>query len=233
MARWFRRRYALKRRVNLPRIPKLLLVFLLVFFLSIYMFRMLDKNLKPAIIQMAEARAHQVAGEAIHKALYDKVLANVNYNDLVFVHKDSQQRITMMQANSIKISRIISQANLEIKQSLRNISEETLKIPLGQASGSRILANYGPRINVRIIPLGTVSTKFADEFQQAGINQVRHILYLKIETTVRIVFPLAATSIEINNNIPMAETIIVGEVPKTYVGLESLFKGIVGAQPGQ
>lgn len=233
MARWYRSRYGLRRRIYLLRFPKLLLVLLLAIFLSIYIFNILDRNLKPAIIQMAEARAHQVAGEAINKALYDKVLANVNYNDLVFVHKDSQQRITMMQANSVKISRIISQANLEIKQSLRNISEETLKIPLGQASGSKILANYGPRINVRILPIGTVSTKFADEFQQAGINQVRHILYLKIETTVSIIFPLATTSININNSIPMAETIIVGEVPNTYLGLESLFKGMISGQSGQ
>lgn len=188
--------------------------------LSIYLFVIIEKNLKPTIIQISESRAHLIATEAIHKVLYEKVLNDVNYNDLVYVHKDTQLRITMMQANTIKINRIVSQANLEIKNTLLNLSDESFQIPLGQTLGSQILANYGPRINVKIVPVGTVDVKFLDEFQQAGINQVRHILYLNVATTVKIVVPLATKGITVSNQIPIAETIIVGQVPETYLGVQ-------------
>lgn len=184
-------------------------------------FSLLEKNLKPAIMAMAESRANLVATETIHRTLYERVLADVNYNDLVYVHKDNQQHITMMQANTIKISRLVSQAGLEIKEQLKGLKDETLYVPLGQALGSRILANYGPRIKVGIAPVGSVNVEFDDEFQQAGINQVRHILYLNIKTTVTIVIPTDSKSVAVNNRVPIAETIIVGQVPSTYLGVES------------
>lgn len=221
MARWYRNRYGLRRRLFSFRIPGTVITLGLLVIIAVFLFSIIETNLRPTIISIADSRAHVVANEAINKALYDKVLANVNYNDLVFVHKDSQQRITMMQANSVMIARIISQANLEIKENLKYISEDIIKIPLGQALGSQILANYGPRINVKIVPVGNVDVQFYDEFQQAGINQVRHILYLKIDTTVKIVIPMVTNSIAVNTNVPIAETIIVGQVPETYFSLDS------------
>lgn len=222
MARWYGSRYG-RRRWRLPilRIPTIIVFFAVIAFLVAYVFSIIDKNLSPAIMSIAESQAHQIASEAINKAIYDKVLANVNYNDLVIVHKDAQQRITMMQANSVRIGRIIAQANLEIKESLAHLEDVTMNIPLGQTTGSRILANYGPDISVKISPYGTVDVKFGDEFQQAGINQVRHILYLNIDTTIKIVIPTVTEQAVVHNSIPIAETIIVGEVPNTYFGLNS------------
>lgn len=225
MARWYRRRYRLRRlslRLKIPRYILLLFIVITLFCL----FRVVERNLSPAIMTMAEARAHIVATETIHRILYDKVLSNVSYNDLIYVHKDTEQRITMMQANTIKISRIVSQAHLEIKESLRTLDDEILYVPLGYALGSKVLSNYGPRIKVRIIPVGTVDVKFVDEFQQAGINQVRHILYLNIQTAVNIIIPTAQKGVTVVNQLPIAETIIVGEVPGTYVDLDS---GIIKA----
>lgn len=229
---WRKSHYKLGRYRKRSKWPMVIIISLLILiFLIIYLFNIVENNLQPTIVQMAEAKANLIANEAIHKVLYDKVLANVNYSDLVHVHKDSQQRITMMQANTIKISRIVSQANLEIKESLRHLEDETFQIPLGSALNSQILANYGPRINVKIIPVGTVHISFHDEFEQAGINQVRHILSLDITSTVKIVVPLVTKEISVDNRIPIAETIIVGEVPQTYFGLSNNnFKDIIGQE---
>lgn len=229
MSRWRKPRYILRprryRRFKLG-IPRFAIVLVFLIILGFLIFNVLENNLSSAIFTMAESRAHLVATETIHRILYDKVLSNVNYNDLVYVHKDTQQRITMMQANTIKINRIVSQANLEIKEMLTSLNNETLYVPLGQALGSQILASYGPKIKVGIIPVGTVDVKFLDQFQQAGINQVRHILYLNIQTVVTIVLPTASRSVTVENQIPIAETIIVGEVPDTYLGVGS---GIIKA----
>ncbi len=200
-------------------IPKTGMIITLIFLLFLLLFSIVERNLKPTIMQIAESRAHLIATETIHNVLYGEVLANINYDELVSVHKDSQQRITMMQANTIKISRIVSQANLAIKESLKSLNDEVIEIPLGQTLGSQLLANYGPKIKVKVVPVGTVDVGFLDEFQQAGINQVRHILYLDIKTTVQIVIPLATQGVTVNTQIPIAETVIVGEVPDTFLGI--------------
>jgi sporulation protein YunB len=195
--------------------------------LFIYLFSVVERNLEPTIIAISEARANLIATEAINKAIYEKVLDDIDYNDLIYIHKDTQQRITMMQANSIKISRLVAQANLEIKDTLKKLNGEVFQIPLGQTLGSQLLANYGPRINVKIVPVGAVNIKIVDDFQQAGINQVRHILYINVETNVKIVVPLVTKSVAVQTQIPIAETIIVGQVPSTYFGMDTnLIKGL-------
>jgi len=219
--RWYKTRNGLKRGVIV--FPRIFFLLFVLFFCGIYCFTLLDRNLKPTIIKIANTRAHIVATEAINRALYEKVLYNTDYEDLVTIHKDAEQKVTVMQANTIKISRIISEAHVAIKDTLKDLQDEDFSIPLGQALGSPLLANYGPRIRVEIVPVGTVNVGFDDRFQEAGINQVRHILYLNIETTIKIVVPLLKEDTVVKHQIPIAETIIIGDVPKTYLGLSRNF----------
>lgn len=221
MPRWYKSKRGLKRKMI--AFPKgfTMIIILFIGLGSVYLFRIVDRNLKPTIIQIAESKAHILATETMNKVLYEKILTNTEYEDLMMVHKDSQQRVTLMQANTIKISRILSEANLEIKEALKNLQDETFKIPLGQALNSPLLAHVGPNIKVKLIPVGTVNVRFVDNFQQAGINQTRHILHLNINTTIQIVVPLVTENVEVHNQVPIAETIIVGDVPSTYLGLDS------------
>lgn len=215
--RWYKTKGGLKRGVFV--IPWMSIFLLILLISGIYCFMVIDRNLKPTIIKIADARAHIVATEAINRALYEKVLYNTDYEDLITIHKDTEQKVTVMQANTLKIGRIVSDSNMAIKETLKNLQDEDFYIPLGQALGSPLLANYGPKIRVEIVPVGTVNVEFDDRFQEAGINQVRHILYLNIETTVKIVVPLLKEDIVVKHQIPIAETIIIGDVPNTYLGL--------------
>ncbi|MDD2212866.1 MAG: sporulation protein YunB [Clostridia bacterium] len=219
MPHWYKSRRGLKR--GMIKIPRILIILIILGLCGVYLFQVIDRNLKPTIIQIAESRAHILATETMNNALYEKILTNTEYEDLMTIHKDSQQRVTLMQANTLKISRILSEANLAIKEALKNLQEETFKIPLGQALNSPLLAHCGPNIKVRLIPVGTVNVRFVDSFQEAGINQTRHILYLNINTTVKIVVPLVTENVVVNNQVPIAETIIIGEVPNAYLGLGS------------
>ncbi|MGI6145286.1 MAG: sporulation protein YunB [Clostridia bacterium] len=219
MPRWYKSRGGLERKII--HIPKII-IFLLIFALSAgYLFYKVERNLKPAIIQIARSKAHILATETMNKVLYEEILINTDYEDLITVHKDAQQRITLMQANTIKISRILSKANLAIKESLKNLEKQAFNIPLGQALQSSLLAHYGPDIYVRLLPVGTINVTFGDNFEEAGINQTRHILYLDINTTVKIVVPMVTEDILVSNRVPIAESIIIGEVPNTYFGIGS------------
>jgi len=222
MTRWKKSRLRGLRRGGLPlKIRGIYAGMISVVLLCFILFAIMENNLKPTIVNIAEARASLIATETIHRVLYEKVLADVNYSELVYIHKDDRQQITMLQANTVKINKIVSLANLEIKDALASLEDEVIKIPFGQTFGTQLFANYGPRISVRLSPVGTVKVTFNDELQQAGINQVRHILYLNIETTIRIVVPLATEGVSVNNRVPIAETVIVGQVPNTYLSLET------------
>ena len=123
-----------------------------------------------------------------------------------------------MQPNNAEINRIAVTATLAIQKRLQDLAPVTVKVPLGQVFGSRILAGYGPNLPVRVIPIGLVESVINDVFDQAGINQTRHRIFIRVKAVVKMIVPLVNEEIRINTDIPLTEAVIVGEVPNVYVG---------------
>ncbi len=125
----------------------------------------------------------------------------------------------MMQSNTIMMNKIASDVALQIQDELKQVKTTTSYIPIGTALKSPILAKYGPKLKVSIEPIGTVSVDFKTDFESSGINQTRHRIYLQAKTQVKVVIPLTTSTKEIKAQIPISETIIVGDVPSSYVNI--------------
>ena len=90
---------------------------------------------------------------------------------------------------------------------------------MSAALGISLFSGSGPKIRVRVIPVGAVSTRFVTSFESAGINQTRHEISLEASVVMRIVIPTGAGSVSVSTYVPVAESIIVGSVPDTYVNV--------------
>ncbi|WP_156896669.1 sporulation protein YunB [Desulfovirgula thermocuniculi] len=196
------------------------------FFLALGgLFYWADRILRPTILKIAEAQAVHMATEAINQAVRQEIKeSNLQYDDLVRLHKDSQGHIVLMQADTVKINGFMAEVTLDVQRALQELAQKTFRIPLGQVTGSQLLANYGPRISVTVIPVGTVRVGVDDRFEQAGINQTRHRIYLDLSAEVRIVVPPQSTVALVTEKVPLVESIIVGQVPGTFVQFPPLFK---------
>ncbi len=176
------------------------------------------------VYEMAEVRAVQKATEAINNAVRIKMAEHDgHYRDFVDVHKDNEGKIVLMQANTVKLNRVAAETTLAAQSALIRMQEDTLLIPIGQVTGIYFLSNLGPRIRVELVPLGTVRVEVRDRFDQAGINQTRHSIYLKYNTDVRVVVPLRSGRASVATQVPVAENIIIGEVPSTFVSFSEGF----------
>ena len=71
-------------------------------------------------------------------------------------------------------------------------------------------------MKIQISPIGNVETDLKTEFTSQGINQTLHQIYLDITCNVSILTPFNSTTEEIKNQILIAESIIVGEIPSSY-----------------
>lgn len=70
--------------------------------------------------------------------------------------------------------------------------------------------------------VGSAHAVFQSQFSDAGINQTRHQILLEVTVSVDILLPGGDLPAEISAQVPVAETIIVGSVPDTYVELPTL-----------
>ncbi len=206
---------------NMNDFKKTSIVFLILFLISFLVgsFIYIDRTLRPTIKVLAETKALELANKSINKSVAEVVKGQINYKDLMNVQLDSNGKITMIQANTVLMNSIASDVALEIQDELKKVKSTSSYIPIGTALGSPILAKYGPQLKVSIEPIGTVSIDFKTKFESSGINQTRHIIYIEASTKVRVVIPLTTSTQEVNVQIPVCETIIVGDVPESYVNI--------------
>lgn len=204
----------LSRRRRKNRLP--LRLFLAVL-LPLALFFWADANLRPVILTMAEAQARVMAVQAMNDAVFEVMRSDGLYDDLMTVVLDENGRVAVMRADTARMNELATTSALRVQQNLSKIAEAGISIPLGAALGIQLFAGSGPRITVKIVPVGAVSTDFKSEFSAAGINQTRHRIFLRIDTTVQMVIPTGTQTAQVSAHVPVAESIIVGEVPDSFV----------------
>jgi len=207
-------RFSVRRRRVIPLFP---LVAAILIILMVFFFWRVETHLKPTLMAIAETRATRIATQAINNVINNRVSLDVDPKTLVNVTLDEHGRVVLIQPNTMEFNRLAADTTMKVQDALEAITEEKINIPIGQVLGSQMLASMGPKITVTIIPVGTVQVKVVDKFEQAGINQTRHMVYLAATTQIRIVVPLVSQSVSVNTQVPIAEYVVVGEVPNTYV----------------
>ena len=189
----------------------------LILLLLAAVFLLLEKNLEAVILDMAHARASAMAVEYINEAVRDVMGDQMTYDEMMTVHTDNAGRVTMLQANAVRMNELATVTALQAQARLESADAQSVSIPLGAALGLPFLSAAGPRIQVRIVPVSAVSAAFSTEFESAGINRTRHKIYLSLHTTVRLVIPSGAKTVSLGSQVLIAESIIVGDVPQSYV----------------
>jgi sporulation protein YunB len=185
-----------------------------------------DLRLKASILEIARSQAQLETVELINQAVNDKIVAQTDYRDIVYIHKDEKGKIVMLQTNTVILNQVMAKTVNEVIKSMKGLEGNTISVALGQVTGSIFLAAYGPKIHVKVIPVKQVNVEVENKFEQAGINQTRHLIYFKINSKIKIAVPFVDKDVDVSTTIPLADTIIVGDVPATYVNLSGPSQGI-------
>lgn len=217
-------RFQVRKKRKIPSITIIIIVAISIFF---YMLWFVELHLKPTLLTIAEARATLIATQSINHVINEKVSKQIDPQNLVLIKVDNQGKVVLIQPNTMEFNKLAADTTIKVQEVLEKLSEEKINIPIGQVLGSQFLASMGPQLTVTIIPIGTVQVKVIDKFEQAGINQTKHMVYLVATTEVKIVVPLVSKSVSVDTQVPVAEYVVVGEVPSTYVQFpySSLNKG--------
>lgn len=192
--------------------------FVLLVFVLLALFLLMDRNFKPLVFSLAEARSAAMASQVLSGALTEAIEDGVAYDDLMTVRMDERGQVALLMANTMRMNQLADKAGQAALRRLNNMSSERVTVPLGAALGMTLFAGTGPGVPVSIVPIGSIATDFATEFEACGINQTRHKVYLKVTASIRIVIPTGAKTTQVSANMLVAESIIVGSVPEGFVG---------------
>lgn len=180
----------------------------------------LDREVMPSVMAMAKVKATSLATEAINEAIKETLNAQqITTDDLLSYDYNDKGELISWNVNSILINQICTDVVTNTNQSLQHIGEVSLKMPLGNATGSRIFANLGPDIIIKVMPVGTVKVDYSNDIRSTGINQVNHVVWLNVEATVQVVVPLFSDQVQVKRKVILIDKVISGQVPPSYVNV--------------
>lgn len=174
-------------------------------------------HMEPILVSMATARVSNTVNRIVVEAVNDAIQGGeIDYSVLVEFEKDTEGRVTALKSNMAAFNRLQSRIADDILLRLSEVSTTTLAIPIGTLTGSSLLAGRGPTVKVKMQSVGSTTASFRNTFGSAGINQTRHQILLDVQVNMSILLPGFRTSTKVNNEISVAETVIVGSVPENY-----------------
>ena len=188
-------------------------------------------NVTNVLRSIAEATMRSITTVAVNDAIYYTLSDAVRYEDLVTVHRDEEGDIKAITSNSLQINRIARDAAYMSQENLQKMSEGGVSVPLGAFTGIEAWAGFGPAVNIKIIPISNVACSFVSKFEQAGINQTKHSIYLEIVADISIVMPARTSNFASLTEVLICESVLVGTVPDTYLQADIFGDGYSLAPP--
>ena len=195
-----------------------LLIFLAVIVIfSVVVLKYSEARLRPVIVSMAETHARSIGSKVVSEAITEEIEANnISYDDLISFEKDENGKIAALKTDIIMINRLKSRLSVVILDKLSDMNDINLYVPVGNLINGEFFSGRGPKIEIIVLPVGSVTTNITNIFTSAGINQTRHQIMLEVNVTVSIIMPFSVESTDISTSMAIAETIIVGDVPKFF-----------------
>lgn len=191
----------------------IVIAFVAFIFLLLFITSVIAERMQPAFVSQAHSYANTMVTDVIEKAV-DDVLTNGDYSETARVQENST--VTSFEADTVKINKLKSELTVKIQKDIAAQCSAKIYIPIGSASGLYLLSGWGPKIPVSIYPAAIVNTNYKEDFQSAGINQVRHTVSINVDVQMRYAGYMLNETETINTDVPVLESIIVGSVPKYY-----------------
>lgn len=181
-----------------------------------------DKIVTPTVRLVASTEMRAQTAEIINKNVLEVYSKDFNYNDLIKVEKDNEGNIIMIKADTMNMNKIANEVAIKSQKEIKEIGAIGVDMPIGYITKSNLFSHIGPKVKVKMEPQGVMETSYDSSFESAGINQTRHKIYVNFNCKINVIMPFNHNDIEVKNVTPIAETIIVGKVPRTSLNLDSI-----------
>jgi len=210
-----KRKYRAGQKVCLLLAVVLILAVLVVAYINSQMDKIMDSVVK----RQVENKITEIINAAVLRVSSEPIYASGTFADVSY---SSDGKITAVSANAALINRMRADVMAEIAAGISELERYGVPISYASLFGEGFLSSFFPEayLNVKVQPFGGVNANVESELTSAGINQSKHTVNLIIDTGVTGLVKDKTIDIRISTNVCMAETVIVGDVPSVWLGVE-------------
>lgn len=216
---------------------------LILFFATVLtMLIIIDRKIRPVLMDIAELKTIEFATRTINSAV--KSTENITFDDLIDVQFDQNGNVATLGWNSEAVNRALRSATeraeyflygmnkgeqldlddpnmkpIEFGDTVGDLAAKdptVVEIPIGQATGNTILANLGPKIPVHFEIVGSLRSDVVHEVKEFGVNAALVEIYIPVDVSIQIVIPFLTQTAEVSTRVFIDSRVIMGDVPEFY-----------------
>ncbi len=201
--------------LKIQRVFRLLLLVSVAALLALLMLR---SRYRDVICELAETQVKNTTSDLTNDAIAKQIADGViQYDRIVYFEKDLDGRITALKTNIGEVNRLKTDILNIINDEILALDTSDIGIPVGSLILPEVFSGKGPVIPVHILSIRNSDATFTSDFHQAGINQTLHQLIMEVSVDVSVLILGQTGSFTITSEVVVAETIIVGDVPNTFL----------------
>ena len=202
-------------RVRMRGLVRLFCLFMAAAILLLAIFR---TRYHDTIRELAETQVRNATSDLINDAIDRQIeTGNIQYDRIVFFEKDLNGRITALKTNMSEVNRLKTDTLNLINDEIMALDTSDLGIPIGSLLFPEFFAGRGFQIPVHILSIRNSDAGFESYFTEAGINQTLQQITMNVLVDVSILVLGRSESFTVSSQVVVAETIIVGQVPDTFL----------------
>lgn len=197
---------------------KLYRLILLLVIISVAILAVFRIRYHAAIEELAQTQVRNSTSDLINDAIDQQIEnGNIHYDRIVYFEKDLDGRITALKTNMSEVNRLKTAILNLINDEILALDTSDLGIPIGSLILPEFFSGRGPQIPVRILSIRNSDASFTSFFTEAGINQTLQQLTMEVSVDVAVLVMGKTESFTVTSQVVVAETIIVGQVPDTFL----------------
>ena len=191
---------------------------LILFILIVVGFFWIRSRYRDVIRELAQIQVMNTTSDLTNDAIAKQIADGViQYDRIVYFEKDLDGRITALKTNIGEVNRLKTDILSIINDEILALDNSDIGIPLGSLFLPELFSGRGPSIPVQILSIRNSDANFVSHFSQAGINQTLHQVTMEVTIDVAVLVLGQTTSFTMESQVVVAETVIVGQVPNTFL----------------
>ena len=203
----------------MPRVIRILRrVVFLCFVICLVLFLVFRIRYRSAVGALAKTQVQNITSDLINDAVDAQIESGkIKYERIVYFEKDLNGRITALKTNISEVNRLKTDILNLINDEILALDTSHLSVPIGSLMLPELFSGKGPGIPVHILAIRNSDAAFDSYFAEAGINQTLQQLTMKVMVDVSVLVLGQTESFTVGSQVVVAETIIVGDVPDTFL----------------
>ena len=193
-------------------------VFLLLVVIALSLLIIFRIRYHDAIRELSESQVRNATSDLINDAIDRQIESgNIRYDRIVYFEKDLNGRITALKTNMAEVNRLKTDILNLINDEILALDTANITIPIGSLVLPEFFSGQGIGIPIQILSIRNSDGSFKSYCSEAGINQTLQQLTMDVSVDVSVLVLGKTESFTVSSQVVVAETVIVGQVPNTYL----------------